>query len=47
MADMALIALLIFLACQVLVLLDARAHCDRDSLLCFLPPYAVYWALSS
>jgi len=46
MADMGLIALLIFLACQVMVLLDARAHAGtRDFLLCFLPPYAVYWAL--
>jgi len=45
MADMALVALLIFLACQVIILLDARAHTDREFLLCFLPPYAVYWAL--
>lgn len=45
MAEMALVALLIFLAFQVLVLLDARAHTDRDFLLCFFQPYAVYWAL--
>ena len=46
MADMALIAVLLFLACQVLVLLDARAHAStRDFLLCLFPPYAVYWAL--
>lgn len=45
MADMWFVALLIFLACQVIVLLDARAHRDRDFLLCFFPPYAVYWAL--
>ena len=46
MADMWFVALLIFLACQVLVLFDAGAHAGRrDFLLCFLPPYAVYWAL--
>lgn len=45
MADMVLIAVLIFLACQVLVLLDARARSDREFLLCFLPPYAAYWAV--
>ena len=46
MADMWFVALLLFLACQVLVLLDARAHAStRDFFLCFLPPYAVYWAL--
>ncbi len=46
MADMRFLALLIFVACQVLVLFDAGAHAGRrDFLLCFLPPYAVYWAL--
>ena len=45
MAELALVALLIFLAFQIIVLLDARAHTDRDFLLCFLPPYAMYWAL--
>jgi hypothetical protein len=46
MADLWFVALLILLACQVLVLLDARAHAERrDFLLCLLPPYAAYWAL--
>ena len=45
MAEMALVALLIFLAFQIIILFDARAHTDREFLLCFLPPYAVYWAL--
>lgn len=46
MADMWFVALLLFLACQVLVLFDAGAHAGRrDFLLCLLPPYAVYWAL--
>ena len=45
MADRWFVALLLCLPWQVLALLDARAHRDRDFLLCFFPPYAVYWAL--
>jgi hypothetical protein len=46
MADMWFLGLLIFLACQAMALVDAARNAERrDFLLCFLPPYAAYWAL--